>query len=159
MICCRGVTKGGGQRWSVAVVTYVELKSSEWRKLQDVLEHRSCQDGIIFGAKSDFCDGQDRLREDVEWWSPLVAWTRGVILWGSIFDHYRCPLALSLVGACRRESGRAELVIDSLVPQARIDTRKQRKIWIIIVDSSGLTRRSRCWLTAGVSIDSVPWNL
>ena len=36
--------------------------------------------------------------------------------WGQIldFDHYRCPPTLSLVRACGREVGRAELVGDFL---------------------------------------------
>ena len=38
------------------------------------------RDGSIFGAKSDYYDGHDGLREDVECQGFLVIWTRGVIM-------------------------------------------------------------------------------
>ena len=64
--------------------------------------------------------------------------------------------ALPLVRASRKEVKKAELVRDSLVPQAHLDTHGQEKICIINVDSFGLTWRSRCWLITGMSIDLVP---
>ena len=45
--------------------------------------------------------------KDEEHMSP--SWTE------SDFDHYRCPPALSLAGACKREVERAKLVRDLLM--------------------------------------------
>ena len=53
------------------------------------------------------------------------------------------------VRACGREVKIVELVRDSLVPQAHLDTHGQEKVWIIIVDSYGLTWRSHYRLIAG----------
>jgi len=60
----------------------VELKSSERRELRDDFKHPS-----YWGDEWLQC-GPNWLQEDMEWQSLLVAWTRGVIMWWSIFDHY-----------------------------------------------------------------------
>jgi len=39
--------------------------------------------------------GSDWLRGDMEWQSLPVAWTRGIIMWWSIFYHYSCPLSFT----------------------------------------------------------------
>ena len=56
-----------------------------------------------------------RLRNELwelwmAWENPLVVWTHVIILCWSIFDHYRCSPAFSLVGVYEKEVGRAKWI-------------------------------------------------
>ena len=116
------------------------------------MRHWSCCDGSILGEKSGFWNGSGVTK------APGYLDTCHHPM-GQILTTIDAPSSLACRSMWKRNQESVIGERDSLVPQTRLDTRRQEKIWIINVDSSGLTWRLWRWLTAGVLIDSVPWNL